>query len=147
LTLEIAHKSIQWVYLLQNWVEAQSYWAVLFAKTANAIGLLPEKRDTGNLQLDSMACLLCGVLSALEDGQSADGILPRVRQGGCRSYRGDDVEGANLADRGALGQEAPFPVCCEKGLLVLEEGLAEQRPFQALEDRSRPFYTKNDLVV
>jgi hypothetical protein len=23
---------------------------VLFAKTANAIGLLPEKRDTGNLQ-------------------------------------------------------------------------------------------------
>jgi hypothetical protein len=38
------------VYLLQNWVEAQSYWAVLFAKTANAIGLLPEKRDTGNLQ-------------------------------------------------------------------------------------------------
>jgi hypothetical protein len=36
--------------LLQNWVEAQSYWAVLFAKTANAIGLLPEKRDTGNLQ-------------------------------------------------------------------------------------------------
>jgi hypothetical protein len=48
--LEIAHKSIQRVYLLQNWVEAQSYWAVLFAKTANAIGLLPEKRDTGNLQ-------------------------------------------------------------------------------------------------
>jgi hypothetical protein len=36
--------------LLQNWVEAQSYWAVLFAKTANAIGLLPEKRDMGNLQ-------------------------------------------------------------------------------------------------
>jgi hypothetical protein len=50
LWLEIAHKSIQRVYLLQNWVEAQSYWAVLFAKTANAIGLLPEKRDTGNLQ-------------------------------------------------------------------------------------------------
>jgi hypothetical protein len=48
--LEIAHKSIKRVYLLQNWVEAQSYWAVLFAKTANAIGLLPEKRDTGNLQ-------------------------------------------------------------------------------------------------
>jgi hypothetical protein len=48
-SLEIAHKSIQRVYLLQNWVEAQSYWAVLFAKTANAIGLLPEKRDTGNL--------------------------------------------------------------------------------------------------
>jgi hypothetical protein len=36
--------------LLQNWVEAQSYWAVLFAETANAIGLLPEKRDRGNLQ-------------------------------------------------------------------------------------------------
>ena len=51
--LEIAHKSIQRVYLLQNWVEAQSYWAVLFAKTANAIGLLPEKRDTGNLQWPS----------------------------------------------------------------------------------------------
>jgi len=50
LFLEIAHKSIQRVYLPQNWVEAQSYWAVLFAKTANAIGLLPEKRDTGNLQ-------------------------------------------------------------------------------------------------
>jgi hypothetical protein len=49
--LEIAHKSIQRVYLLQNWVEAQSYRAVLFAKTANAIGLLPEKRDTGNLQI------------------------------------------------------------------------------------------------
>jgi hypothetical protein len=48
--LEIAHKSIQRVYLLQNWVEAPSYWAVLFAKTANAIGLLPEKTDTGNLQ-------------------------------------------------------------------------------------------------
>jgi hypothetical protein len=48
--LEIAHKSIQRVYLLQNWVETQSYWVVLFAKTANAIGLLPEKRDTGNLQ-------------------------------------------------------------------------------------------------
>jgi len=48
--LEIAHKSIRRVYWLQNWVEAQSYWAVLFAKTANAIGLLPEKRDTGNLQ-------------------------------------------------------------------------------------------------
>jgi hypothetical protein len=32
--LEITHKSIQ----------------VLFAKTANAIGLLPEKRDTGNFQ-------------------------------------------------------------------------------------------------
>jgi hypothetical protein len=48
--LEITHKSIQRVYLLQNWVEAPSYWAVLFAKTANAIGLLPEKRDTGNLQ-------------------------------------------------------------------------------------------------
>jgi hypothetical protein len=48
--LEIAHKSIQQVYLLQNWVEARSYWAVLFAETANAIGLLPEKRDTGNLQ-------------------------------------------------------------------------------------------------
>jgi len=46
-SLEIAHKSMQ----LQNWVEAQSYWAVLFAKTANAIGLLPEKRDTGNLQV------------------------------------------------------------------------------------------------
>ena len=28
--------------LAQNW-EAQSYWAVLFAKTANTIGLLPEK--------------------------------------------------------------------------------------------------------
>jgi hypothetical protein len=41
-----AHKSIQRVYLLQNRVEAQSYWAVLFAKTANAIGLLPEKRDS-----------------------------------------------------------------------------------------------------
>jgi hypothetical protein len=27
--------------LLQNWVEAQSYWVVLFAKTANAIGLIP----------------------------------------------------------------------------------------------------------
>ena len=50
--MEIAHKSIQRVYLLQNWVEAQSYWAVLFAKTANAIGLLPEKRDTGNLQVN-----------------------------------------------------------------------------------------------
>jgi hypothetical protein len=36
--------------LLQNWVEAQSHWAVLFAKTANAIGLLSEKRVTGNLQ-------------------------------------------------------------------------------------------------
>jgi hypothetical protein len=36
--------------LLQNWVETQSYWVVWFAKTANAIGLLPEKRDTGNLQ-------------------------------------------------------------------------------------------------
>jgi hypothetical protein len=48
--LEIARKSTQRVYLLQNWVEAQSYWVVLFAKTANAIGLLPEKRDTGNLQ-------------------------------------------------------------------------------------------------
>jgi hypothetical protein len=48
--LEIAHKSIQRVYLLQNWVETQSYWVVWFAKTANAIGLLPEKRDTGNLQ-------------------------------------------------------------------------------------------------
>jgi hypothetical protein len=46
--MEIAHKSIQRVYLLQNWVEAQSYWAVWFAKTANAIDLLPEKRDTGN---------------------------------------------------------------------------------------------------
>jgi len=46
--LEIAHKSIQRVYLLQNWVEARSYWAVCIAKTANAIGLLPEKRDTGN---------------------------------------------------------------------------------------------------
>jgi hypothetical protein len=53
LTLEIAHESIQRVYLLQNWVEAQSYWAVLFAKTANAIGLLPGKRDTGNLQFDN----------------------------------------------------------------------------------------------
>ena len=51
LALEIAHKSIQGVYLLPNWVEAQSYWVVLFAKTANAIGLLPEKRDTGNLQI------------------------------------------------------------------------------------------------
>jgi len=51
LALEIAHKSIQRVYLLQNWVEAQSYWVVLFAKAANAIGLLPEKRDTGNLQI------------------------------------------------------------------------------------------------
>jgi hypothetical protein len=48
--LEIAHTSIQQVYLLQNWVKAQSYWVVLLAKTANAIGLLPEKRDTGNLQ-------------------------------------------------------------------------------------------------
>jgi hypothetical protein len=55
--LEIAHKSIQRVYLLQNWVEAQSYWAVLFAKTANAIGLLPEKRDTGNLQSLALAGL------------------------------------------------------------------------------------------
>jgi len=54
LILEIAHKSIQRVYLLQNWVEAQSYWAVWFAKTANAIGLLPEKRDTGNLQTYSV---------------------------------------------------------------------------------------------
>jgi hypothetical protein len=42
---------MQRVCLLQNWVEAQSYWAVWFAKTANAIGLLPEKRDMGNLQL------------------------------------------------------------------------------------------------
>jgi hypothetical protein len=48
--LEIAHKSIQRIYLLQNWVEAQSYWVVLFAKTAKTIGLLPEKRDTGNLR-------------------------------------------------------------------------------------------------
>jgi hypothetical protein len=48
--LEIAHQSIQRVYLLQNWVEAQSYWAVLSAKSANAIGLPPEKRDTGNRQ-------------------------------------------------------------------------------------------------
>jgi hypothetical protein len=53
LILKIAHKSIERVYLLQNWVEAQSYWAILFAKTANAIGLLPEKRDTGNLQANS----------------------------------------------------------------------------------------------
>jgi len=52
--LEIAHKSIQRVYLFQNRVEAQSYWTVLFAKTANAIGLLPEKRDTGNLQTQSI---------------------------------------------------------------------------------------------
>jgi hypothetical protein len=49
-SLQIARKSIQRVYLLQNWVEAQSYWVVWLAKTANAIGLLPEKRDTGNLQ-------------------------------------------------------------------------------------------------
>jgi len=40
--LEIAHKSVQRVYLFQNWGGAQSYWVVLFAKTANAIGLLPE---------------------------------------------------------------------------------------------------------
>jgi hypothetical protein len=50
LYLEIAHRSIQRVYLLQNWVEAQSYWVVLSAKTAKTIGLLPEKGDTGNLQ-------------------------------------------------------------------------------------------------
>jgi len=50
--MEIAYKSIQRVCLLQNWVEAQSNWAVFFAKTANAIGLLPEKRDMGNLQVN-----------------------------------------------------------------------------------------------
>jgi hypothetical protein len=53
--LEVAHKSIQPVYLPPNWVEAQSYWAIWFAKTANAIGLLPEKRDTGNLQKERVA--------------------------------------------------------------------------------------------
>jgi hypothetical protein len=65
--LEIAHKSIQRVYLLQNWVEAQSYWVVLSAKTANAIGLLPEERDTGNLQMVRRArsSLLWPMFSAL----------------------------------------------------------------------------------
>jgi hypothetical protein len=46
-------QSIQRAYLLPNWVEAQSYWAVWFAKTANAIGLLPKKRDTDNLQKET----------------------------------------------------------------------------------------------
>jgi hypothetical protein len=50
--------------LLQNWVEAQSCWAVLFAKTANAIGLLPEKRDTGNLQQLSLVEELARIFGA-----------------------------------------------------------------------------------
>jgi hypothetical protein len=115
--MEIAHKSIQRVYLLQNWVETQSYWMVLFVKTANAIGLLPEKRDKGNLQ---------GQSSCAPDRR---GKSQAARDGGGFRLLSHSIGAFQPPPGAALplhyaqdGQDRPF-------------GQAQDRPFDPAQDR------------
>jgi hypothetical protein len=55
--MEITHKQVYFAPKLGR--SPIIHWAVLFAKTANAIGLLPEKRDTGNLQATGIDIPIC----------------------------------------------------------------------------------------